>query len=224
MSFHNEPLPPKPYACVRLCGGDPNRAYQTQRNVPLHWLQDWPRALDTQCQAVLPNSHGCYAPPTGLPVFHCFHSPLGFDAPPTFRDVRLLRDWAAAASKTAAVYTVHVVCIVQPDDDRAYRDAPHAHVRVRDCGTDLTVPVAWLQQWQTLRVDGRTGVVGSGEKSRQWQCFYEVLEPKPQRWRYRPQAKRVLAAEPNVPQLTRFVGGLQRSWYAVQVLRVCEGE
>lgn len=136
----------KPYARVRLVGYWP--ISRQCRNIPLHWLQDWPRALD-------PQAHIFYAheAPAGSAVFHCFHSPRGFDAKPTFRGIPLLRSWDETG-RTSAVYNVNVMEVVQPDNGpKALAQLRHAHVRLVTDGTRLTVPVAWLDAWNTLRLE-----------------------------------------------------------------------
>lgn len=211
MDFQSEPLPPKPYARVRLVGSWPISS--PSRNVPLHWLQDWPRALD-------PQTHIRYAwqAPVGAAVFHCFHSPRGYAATPTFRGIRLLHNWDVTAGATSAVYMVNVVEVVQPDCGRqALARIRHAHVRLVSDGTRLTVPVAWLDGWPTLRVDANGATV---EKDRVWSCFYENKPvDKTDWWRYPTKFSTEC-----VPHLGDFQADAQRAWYRVKVLHVVGGE
>lgn len=201
MSAHDTiPLPPKPFARVRLVGGaQHDKRTQPTLNVPLHWLLDWPRALDARAQIghnSWPNAR------TTAPQFHCFYSPRrDFALAPSFKTPPHLREFDVHRS-SSAVYSVHVLAIEQPDPAGAYRTLRHARVRVRDCGTRLTVPVAWLHGWQAeLRVDARP--------RREWRCYFEDARL----------SVRVL----RVPHLTRFAGTRQRAWYAVRVERVFEG-
>lgn len=210
MDFRSDPLPPEPYARVRLVGNWPWHC----RNVPLHWLQDWPRALDPQTHILY-----AYQAPVGAAVFHCFHSPRGFGAKPTFRGISRRHEWDVTG-RISAVYNVNVIEVVQPDGGaKALAQLPHAHVRLVSDGTRLTVPLAWLDAWNTLRVDAN-GV--NMEKDRVLSCFYQNLAPPVDKrnWSYQ-QPK--LSTE-CVPHLRDFQADKERAWYRVQVLRVGGGE
>lgn len=207
MSFYDtNALPPAPYARVRLVRTVRRRSHTTLC-VPLHWLHDWPRALDARSQI----GHHSWTAQPAAPVFRCFYKPGDWARAPSFNGPPLLQgDVDDVELRTSAVYTVHVLSVVQPDAAREYRGVRHAHVRVRDCGTQLTVPVRWLRDWETLRLQADGETVVAEEAEREWRCYYEAP-------RYAWKAHRV-------PSYTRFAVALARAWYTVHVVRVFEGE
>lgn len=193
--------PPRPYARVRRFGCQ----YYTpgpSRLVPLHWLHDWPRALQPGATDV---AFG--------PVFQCFYSSHGFDTAPIF-DSHLPQpaDWDTRVHEGNALYNVKVLSVHLAGARPQYLGERHARICVVDDGRRLTVPLHWLERPWRGGVQ-RDGQVSAVERERERWCFYD------------PRDERGAAVEAGswieLPRRRRFCAE-GRAVYWVRVLEVWE--